>query len=298
MNQRKNWPSWLKKRIDLTTDNHYTWETIRDLKLNTVCASARCPNLPECFSKRRVAFLILGNNCTRKCRFCAIQNNLPQAVNELEPQKVAGAVKELGLNYVVITSVSRDDLSDGGASQFSKTIKEVHQTNSQVKIEVLTPDFQGSEQALQIVLEAKPDVFNHNLETVPRLYDFIRPQADYQRSLNLLSLVKQINPNIVSKSGLMLGLGEKEDEVLKVFDDLIKIKCEILTLGQYLKPAKAKVEVKEFINPEKFKQYKQIAKEIGFKHVFSGPWVRSSYQAQEVFEAALRPHTSVWGMSN
>lgn len=281
------WPAWLKKRIDLNSDGYYTQETISNLRLNTVCYSARCPNMAECFSKKQATFLILGNNCTRNCQFCAIKNSLPEVIDNSEPKRIAEAVKKLGLHYVVITSVTRDDLPDGGANQFVKTIEEIRFTNSKVKIEVLTPDFQGSVNALKIILNAKPDVFNHNLETIPRLYNSIRPQAQYQRSLKLLSLAKEISPDILTKSGLMLGLGEKEDEVLKVLEDLIKIKCDILTLGQYLKPREAKVDVKDFILPQQFKQYEHIAKKMGFQYVFSGPWVRSSYFAQEVFEAVL-----------
>ncbi len=287
MSQKKNWPSWLKKRITLTADNSYTWQTLNSLKLNTVCSSARCPNLPECFSKKQATFLILGNNCTRNCRFCAVKNGLAQEVDQSEPQRLAQAAKELGLNYIVITSVTRDDLPDGGASQFSKTIKEVRRINPKIKIEVLTPDFQGLPEAVKLVVDSKPDVFNHNLETVPRLYNFIRPQAQYQRSLNVLSLAKEKNKGLITKSGLMLGLGEKEDEVFKVFEDLVKIKCEILTLGQYLKPYDLKAEIKEFIHPDQFKRYEKKAKESGLKYVFSGPWVRSSYQAQQVFEGSV-----------
>jgi lipoic acid synthetase len=281
------WPAWLKKRIDLSPGYFYTRETINSLNLNTVCRSAHCPNLSECFSRRQAAFLILGNTCTRSCRFCAVKNGLPGAVDQGEPGRIAEAVKNLGLIYAVITSVTRDDLKDGGAECFAETIKQVRLVNPRVKIEVLTPDFQGSLEALEIVLSAEPDVFNHNLETVPRLYSFIRPQAEYRRSLNLLALVKEISPRAISKSGLMLGLGEREDEILDVLKDLMAVKCDILTLGQYLKPKEAKAEVEEFILPAQFKRYEDIAKGLGFKHVLSGPWARSSYFAGEIFETAI-----------
>lgn len=287
MSRKKNWPSWLKKRIYLTDNNEYTQQTINNLKLNTVCLSAHCPNLSECFSQKQVTFLILGNSCTRSCRFCAIKNDIPQAVDEYEPERIAQAVKKLRLRYVIVTSVTRDDLADGGATQFSKTITEVRRINSKVKIEVLVPDFQGLEEAVKIILESKPDVFNHNIETVPRLYRRIRPQAQYQRSLNVLDMAKRINQKAITKSGLMLGLGEKEDEVLRVFEDLVRINCAVLTLGQYLKPTNSKTEIKKFINPEQFERYARRAKQIGFKYVFSGPWVRSSYYAQAIFKKIL-----------
>lgn len=277
-------PVWLKKRISLTEGHNYTRQIINDLKINTVCYSARCPNMIECFSKKQATFLILGNTCTRNCRFCAIKNGFPLPVDEEEPKRISKAVGKLNLSYVVITSVTRDDLPDGGAGHFTETIKQIRLDNPEVKIETLTPDFHGSRESLEVVLKAKPDVFNHNLETVPRLYGFIRPQAIYQRSLNLLYQAKEIAKDIITKSGLILGLGEKEDEVLKVLRDLIKIKCDILTLGQYLKPKEAKVDVAEFIPLGQFKRYEDIGKNLGFKYVFSGPWVRSSYFAREIFE--------------
>lgn len=280
-------PNWLKtKKVPLGKSVAVN-KIINSYHLNTVCQSAHCPNIFECFAKGTATFLILGDTCTRNCRFCSVKKlksqgelNPPQN----EPEKVGLACKEMKLKHIVITSVTRDDLSDGGASIFYETILEVRKTCPGITIEVLTPDFQGKEKSINKVASAKPDVFNHNIETVPRLYAEIRPLADYQRSLKLLSYVKHLNQNITTKSGLMLGLGEEKDEVINVMMGLRKVNCDVITIGQYLRPSLSSetLEVKRFIPPKEFSFYYQKAYELGFKAVASGPFVRSSYHAEEV----------------
>ncbi len=273
-------PSWLKTKIP---DPRDIFEVKKVLKgLNTVCEHALCPNIGECFKNKTATFMILGNICTRNCGFCAVKRGVPERPDPEEPERVAEAVSRLGLRYVVITSVTRDDLQDGGAEHFSQTIKRVREKNKNTLIEVLIPDFKGDEGALLKVIEAKPDVIAHNLETVPRLYPLVRPEASYERSLGLLSYVKKYN--ILTKSGLMLGLGEKMEEIIGVMHDLIGIGCDILTLGQYLKPIRGRLEVKRFIHPDEFGQLKRIGEKLGFKHVESGPLVRSSYMAERQYE--------------
>lgn len=250
--------------------------------MHTVCQSARCPNIFECFSKGTATFLILGDTCTRHCRFCAVQKQKPKEtlrVSDNEPQKVARACKDLNLKHIVITSVTRDDLADGGAEVFYQTILEVRKTSPEVTIEVLTPDFQGREESIARVVSARPDIFNHNIETVARLYNEIRPQADYQRSLQVLAYAKKLNPKISTKSGLMLGLGEEQEEVLTALKDLRSVECDALTLGQYLRPSLSPetVEVRRYVPPEEFVFYEKKTYEMGFKQVASGPFVRSSY---------------------
>lgn len=258
---------------------------LRDLGLHTVCESAMCPNIGQCFGKRTATFMILGDVCTRACRFCAVTKGKPEPLDPTEPGKVAQAVRGLGLRHAVITSVTRDDLPDGGASAFAATIRAIHEQAPDTIVEVLIPDFRGSLEALRTVVEAAPQIINHNLETVPRLYPTVRPQAVYERSLQLLERVKQLDPALPTKSGLMVGLGETRDEVLSVMDDLRAVGCDMLTIGQYLRPSQWHLEVAEFVTPEMFAEYRRLGESKGFKSVASGPLVRSSFNAAEVFEA-------------
>jgi lipoic acid synthetase len=258
--------------------------------LNTVCQGALCPNQGECFGKGTATFLILGRTCTRNCTFCAIPSEeRPPAPDPGEPERIARATAELGLKHVVITSVTRDDLPDGGAAHFAETVSALKKNGARVIVEVLIPDFQGSLQALETVVHSGPDIINHNLETVPRLYPEVRPQADYRRSLHLLQMVKEIDPGKISKSGLMLGLGEERQEVLQVMADLREVSCDLLTLGQYLQPSGKHHPVVRYIPPEEFEELQRRGEDLGFKGVFSAPLVRSSFHAAEIFEKTLSP---------
>jgi len=259
---------------------------LRGLNLHTVCESALCPNIGECFGRNTATFLILGNVCTRNCTFCAIKKGHPFPLDEDEPQHLLEAAERLGLRYVVITSVTRDDLADGGASHFARVINLLHKNSDGAKVEVLIPDFLGSVEALKTVVEAHPEVINHNAETVPRLYREVKPKAGYSRSVELLLRVKQLDPSIVTKSGLILGFGETKEEVIEVMSDLRKAKCELLTLGQYLQPSVRHHPVVRFVPPEEFSQYEQIGKDMGFLGVVSAPLVRSSYKAAELYAKA------------
>lgn len=273
-------PEWIKTKA---SGLHFTKTLLRTHRLSTVCEEARCPNKGYCFSKPTATFMILGDICTRDCGFCSVKSGRPSCVDIEEPERVAEAAEEMGLKYVVITSVTRDDLQDGGASQFAATIRAVKKRLINTKVEVLTPDFKGRTDSLRVVLEAGPDVFNHNMETVRRLYSVVRPQADYERSLNVLRNAKDIAPEIKTKSGLMLGLGETFDEVIDLLEDLRKTGCEFLTVGQYLRPSKKNLPVVEYIRPEVFNEIKNIAIEMGFEFVASGPLVRSSMNAEEMY---------------
>lgn len=275
-------PDYLKRGIIDTDKTKTVRHILKDNCLNTVCEAARCPNKSECYAKNTATFLVMGNNCTRNCRFCNISCARPEPLNELEPKKVADAVQKLGLSYVVITSVTRDDLSDGGAMHFANVIKEVRALSPNAKIEVLTPDFQGRKESIDTVINAAPDVFNHNIETVPSLYKKARPQANYQRSLDFLDYIKQ-NSNILTKTGLMVGLGETKEELIQTFEDLAKIKCDIVTIGQYIAPTKEHLEVARFYEPQEYDELAKIAQKIGIKHTFFSPLTRSSYKAYEVF---------------
>lgn len=272
-------PEWLKKRLTNTETIEETIKLLRSLSLNTVCEGADCPNIGECFGKRTATFMIMGNVCTRNCRFCAVKNDKPRELDLKEPINIGKACKKLKLKHVVITSVTRDDLDDGGANHYAKTVKEIRKNNQNSTIELLIPDLQGDWNALKIILDSKPDILNHNIETVPRLYEDVRPKASYERSLELLRKVKEYDDNIFTKSGIMLGLGEKENEILNVMDDLMKNKCDILTIGQYLQPSQEHILLKEYIHPDKFKEYELIGLKKGFKYVASGPFVRSSFNA-------------------
>lgn len=278
-------PSWLKRRIPAGASSQQIQVLLRRRKLHTICEEAKCPNVWECFSQGTATFMILGNHCTRNCRFCAVTHGPSRPPDPEEPYRVAEAVQALGLHFVVITSVTRDDLPDGGAEHFAKTIHEIRNRIPKARVEVLVPDFQGSEEALRTVIEANPDVLNHNLETIPRLYPTVRPGADYRRSLELLKRVRLYNPSIPTKSGLMLGLGEYHEEVHQVLSDLLDVGCRILTLGQYLQPSKDHLPVTRFIPPEEFEQWREIALEMGYREVASGPFVRSSYHAGELYDA-------------
>ncbi len=255
--------------------------TLRGLGVETVCEQAICPNMGECFSRNEAAFLILGRNCTRRCSFCNIKKSVPLEPDLDEPARVARAVKELGLKHVVITSVTRDDLSDGGAGIFAQTVTRIREKSPQVSIETLIPDFGLSLDALKILADSKPDIIAHNLETVPSLYQQVRQGADYFRSLSLLRTINKMSPGLKIKSGLMLGLGEKEEEVLLVMQDLRSVGCDFLSIGQYLAPSKQHYPVKNYIVPEQFDYYKEKGRQLGFLHIESAPYARSSYMAAD-----------------
>ncbi len=278
-------PEWIKTTA---SGLHYTKDLLRSHRVSTVCEEARCPNKGVCFSKPTAAFMIMGDRCTRNCAFCSVSPGMPAALDAAEPERVAEAAVELGLSYVVITSVTRDDLPDGGAAHFAATIRAIRNALPAAKIEVLTPDFQGERAALGIVLEARPDVFNHNIETVKRLYDIVRPRADYQRSLEVHRIARTLMPGMKTKSGVMLGLGETVDEVREVFRDIREAGCDILTVGQYLRPAKKNLPVVEYIHPDVFGALKLYALGLGFEFVASGPLVRSSMNAEEMYKSVPR----------
>ncbi len=283
MTKRK--PDWLKIKYRSSEQVMEVQHLMQDLALHTVCQEASCPNLLECFGQKTATFMILGRYCTRNCSFCNVESNRPQPVDPKEPEHVATAVCELGLKHVVITSVTRDDLPDGGASHFANVISAIRDRNPQVQIEVLIPDLKGSLEALKIIIAAKPTILNHNVETVPRLYPTVRPQAIYERSIELLNRAKQLDPNLITKSGIMVGLGETTAEVESLMHDLFTVNCDILTIGQYLAPTKEHHPVIEYVNPTVFAKYKEVGLEIGLKHVESGPLVRSSYHADAAANA-------------
>jgi len=277
-------PEWL--RTNTLKGLHRTKSLLREQGVSTVCEEARCPNRGHCFSKPTATFLILGDTCTRNCSFCSVTPGAPPLPDPKEPLRVARAAKKMRLRYVVITSVTRDDLADGGASHFAETIRQVRQHIPLVKIEVLTPDFQNNISSIRTVLDALPDVFNHNLETVLRLYPEIRPEADYNRSLSVLATARNVSGSILTKSGLMVGLGETIDEVTSLMNDLREVGCEMITIGQYLRPRKDNVPVKEYLSPETFELYRKKALSLGFRYVASAPLVRSSMNAEEFFSSA------------
>ena len=274
-------PEWLRIRSGSSSNQDDVFELLQSLDLNTVCKEANCPNYMECFSRKTATFMILGTACTRNCGFCNVRHEKPLPIESDEPERIAQAVKELGMRYIVITSVTRDDLPDGGAGHFASVVRSIRKMNPDTKIEVLIPDFQGSIDALKMVTDSSPDVISHNMETVRALYPQVRPQAQYRRSLELLGNIKQLNPDIHSKSGIMLGLGEMAEQVYELFDDLREVGCEFLTIGQYLAPSAKHFPVYEYIEPRCFDEYGEIAKEKGFLFVASAPLVRSSYHADE-----------------
>jgi lipoic acid synthetase len=284
-------PFWLKRDLPRGNENFYTQDLLKELRLETVCENARCPNRPECYSRRTATFMILGNVCTRPCGFCSVPRGTPDDLEDDEPQRVAEAAHRLGLRHVVITSVTRDDLPDGGADHFYRCILAVRERTGAV-VEVLTPDFLGDLPSIDRVLEAEPEVYNHNMETVPRFYKKVRGRAEYQRSLDLLDHVKRSKPGTVTKSGLMLGLGETTEELMEVLADLRAVRCDTLTLGQYLTPTLKHIPVARYLPPEEFDALAVLARSLGFAHVASGPFVRSSYHADEMANLDEHSHHS------
>jgi len=276
----KEKPDWLKKKLNADRSRLSEIKVmLRSLRLNTVCEEAKCPNIGECFASRTATFMILGNVCTRNCRFCAVSKGIPGSPDPKEPENISHAVHVLKLRHTVITSVTRDDLDDGGASQFVDVVRELRKNCPDTTIELLIPDLNGNWKALERIVREHPDVLNHNIETVPSLYVSVRPGATYERSIGLLRRVKEIDSSIITKSGIMVGLGESEDEVKSVIDDLIGAGCRMLTIGQYLQPSHKHLPVVEYITPEQFESYRIFALERGFSFVASGPLVRSSYHA-------------------
>ncbi len=277
-------PDWLRVRVSGSKKFLETKKILSESKIVTVCEEANCPNISECWQKNHATFMIMGDTCTRACAFCNVKTGLPDKLDVFEPYKISQAVKKMNLSHVVITSVDRDDLDDGGAEHFAKTINAIRKTSPETTVEILTPDFLKKEDALEKILKDYPDVFNHNLETVPRLYLSIRPGARYFNSLRLLNDVKDKNPNIFTKSGLMLGLGEEKNEIMQVMDDLRAAKVDFLTLGQYLQPTKKHAPVCKYVTPDEFNSYKIIAESKGFLMVSSSPLTRSSHHAEEDFK--------------
>ena len=273
-------PEWLKAKIP-GGENYARLKNLIDTqRLHTVCEEARCPNMGECWNAGTATFMILGDICTRSCGFCAVKTGRPDGVLDWdEPRRVAEAVRLMGIRHAVITSVNRDERKDGGAPIFAGTIREIRRLVTGCRVEVLIPDFKGSEEALAIVLDAQPDILNHNLETVPRLYKLVRPQANYRQSLEVLARSKR--RGFLTKTGLMVGIGEKPEEVLEVLKDVRATDCDILTIGQYLQPTKEHLPIDRYVHPDEFRMYKEVGREMGFKHVESGPLVRSSYHAEQ-----------------
>ena len=279
-------PEWIRERKLRLEDLHGVKKVMRSHRLHTVCEEARCPNRGECFARGTATFLLLGDVCTRACGFCDIANGNPAAVDPMEPWRVKAAVEEMALRFVVLTSVDRDDLPDGGAAHFAATIGAVRTLDPVPGIEVLTPDFLGRFDSLRVVVEAKPDVFNHNVETVTRLYAGVRRGAKLDRSLGLLSAAKILDPDLTTKSGFMLGLGEREDEVRGLLEKMREAAVDIVTIGQYLRPSRENLPVVEYVHPEVFDRHREFGEALGFRHVFAGPFVRSSYRAEEALLAA------------
>lgn len=282
-------PDWLKVKVGKHSQMRETDQRLRELGIVTVCQEARCPNIGECWSHSTATFMISGDKCTRNCGFCNVTTHRPEALDATEPQRVAAAAKRLGLKYVVITSVDRDDLPDGGASHWVETIHAVREALPDAKVEVLTPDFKGVERDIAAVANTLPDVYNHNIETVPRLYRRVRPGSKYQRSLELLKYVKTLYPQIRTKSGLMTGLGETIEEIIEVFKDLKAHNVDFVTVGQYLQPSPRHLPVIRYYHPDEFEHIRKVGEDMGFAMVASGPFVRSSYHAGEDFHRAISP---------
>lgn len=278
-------PEWFKRKVNISQNYLETLDLVKDLGLNTVCVEAACPNITECWSKKHMTAIILGDICTRACAFCNIKTGVPRAVNKDEPKNLAIAISKLDLTHVVITSVDRDDLEDGGANHFAECIYEIRKLcGDSVSIEILTPDFLRKDHAIKIISDSKPDVFNHNIETVPRLYKRIRPGARYFNSLNLLYKIKELDKSVFTKSGIMVGLGESDEEVMQVMDDLRSANVDFITIGQYLRPTEKHAKIDRYVKPEIFEYYKTMAYAKGFLMAHSGPLVRSSYHADEDFQ--------------
>ncbi len=277
-------PEWL--RIDMAQGRSldYVEDMLKKYSLNTVCVEANCPNRMECFSRKTATFMILGKECSRNCRFCNVSHGTLEEVNPEEPENLASAAVEMGLKHVVVTTVTRDDLPDGGAGHFAKVVKAIRAKDSDITIELLISDLKGDRESIKTVVDSKPEIINHNVETVPRLYKEIRPMAIYKRSLDVLRQVKEMDDTILTKSGMMMGLGETEEEVIEVMKDLRDVDCDFLTLGQYLAPSDKHYPVKEYVTPETFERYRVKAEELGFKFVASGPFVRSSYKAADAMD--------------
>ena len=285
---KRRLPEWFKVQAP-TSDNFKSFKgKLSSAKLNTVCEEAACPNIGECWDRGTATFMILGDICTRACRYCNVKTGRPSQIDIFEPSRVAKTVKQMGISYSVVTSVDRDDLVDGGAGAFAMTIKQIKKFNPDCKVEVLIPDFNGNKSSLETVLKASPDVLNHNIETCRRVFRMVRPKGDYGQSLELLKRVKQLNPNIPTKSGMMVGLGETEDEIVETMNDLRNVDCDLLTIGQYLRPSKKHYKIDKFYHPKEFTKLEHIGMELGFKHVAAGPLVRSSYHADEQHKASKK----------
>jgi lipoic acid synthetase len=291
---RQRLPEWFKRSLPASSESGFTKEVLRKHNLVTVCEEATCPNRQECWSKRVATFMLMGHACTRTCTFCDVQwAKNPGPLDPTEPARVAAAVQELGLTFVVLTSVNRDDLPGGGAEHFAQAIQALRALNPAIMVEVLTPDFQGDWEALARVVAATPTVYNHNLETISRLYPTVRPQARYKRSLELLQRVKGLAPGMWTKSGIMVGLGETDEEVRWLMDDLVAHGVDIFTIGQYLRPSLEHHDIIRFVKPEQFEIYRQWGLQAGFRYVASGPYVRSSYFAEEVLSGAVKLERSI-----
>lgn len=274
-------PEWIRVKMQGGTQQNKVNSLMSNLSLNTVCDEANCPNRMECYTRGTATFMILGKNCTRNCTFCNVTREKPDKVDPKEPENVAKAISKLGLKHAVITSVTRDDLEDQGANQFVRVVEEIRKATPKVTIELLIPDMQGDKDLIDIIIDSEPNILNHNVETVPELYDKVRPMAKFERSIGLLDYVKKKRPDMRTKSGIMLGLGETEEQVLEVFKRLREVDCDMLTLGQYLQPTAKHIPVVEYITPDQFNEYKEIALSMGFKRVASAPLVRSSYYAED-----------------
>jgi len=283
-----NRPEWLKVRIPSGENFFEVRRILKSHQLNTICEDAMCPNIAECWGKHRTAtFMILGNICTRACAFCAVTSGRPTEYDLMEPARVAAAIADLRLRHAVITSVDRDDLADGGAMVFAETVREIRKLDPRVKIELLTPDFQGSLQSVRMIMDARPDIFSHNIETVRRLYPAIRFKSDYTRSFGLLKAAKMMDSDIFIKTGIMVGLGEEWEEVVELMHDAVDSGVDIFTIGQYLRPSMKHAEIRKYYHPEEFAELGEIGRRLGIRWVFSGPLVRSSYHAEDVFEEMM-----------